>query len=272
MVGPGSYLRAKIEQYQLDKVAAHGRIWRLRYDGRPAVPATATNIGQPAIPAIAPDFAPPRMYSETPAQLVAHFTHPNGWWRDMAQRLLVLKQDKSVVPALQQMVRSSGQPAGAVPRDVDARRPRRARRGLVREAMKDKNPRMRVQAIRASETLYKAGDKSFADDYRALTKDADPNVVIQAMLTANLFKLPDAADLIKAAQAANKAKGVALIGERLLAPATAGFGGGRRGAPLTPDEEKRLQQGSDVFGAVCFACHGTDGTGRSRWKARRPAR
>ena len=35
--GPGSYLRAKIEQYQLDKVAAHGRIWRLRYDGRPAV-------------------------------------------------------------------------------------------------------------------------------------------------------------------------------------------------------------------------------------------
>ena len=38
------------------------------------------------------------------------------------------------------------------------------------------------------------------------------------MLTANLFKLPDAADVIKAAQAANKAKGVALIGDRLLAP------------------------------------------------------
>ena len=36
--GPGTYLRAKIEQYQLDKVAAHGRIWRLRYDGRAAVP------------------------------------------------------------------------------------------------------------------------------------------------------------------------------------------------------------------------------------------
>ena len=35
--GPGAYLRAKIEQYQLDKVASHGRIWRLRYDGRAAV-------------------------------------------------------------------------------------------------------------------------------------------------------------------------------------------------------------------------------------------
>ena len=39
------------------------------------------------------------------------------------------------------------------------------------------------------------------------------------MLTLNLFKLPDAADVIKAAQAANKAKGVALVGERLLTPA-----------------------------------------------------
>ena len=47
------------------------------------------------------------MYGETPAQLVAHLTHPNGWWRDTAQRLLILKQDKSVVPALQQIVRTS---------------------------------------------------------------------------------------------------------------------------------------------------------------------
>jgi mono/diheme cytochrome c family protein len=121
---------------------------------------------------------------------------------------------------------------------------------------------MRIQAIRASETLYKAGDKSFAGDYRALTKDPDTNVVIQAMLTANLFKLPDAADLVKAAQAANTSKGVALIGDRLLAPAAAlGGGGGRRGGPLSADEEKRLQQGNDVFGAVCFACHGSDGSG-----------
>ena len=41
--GPGSYLRAKIEQYQLDKVAQHGRIWRLRYEGRPAVPAKVSS-------------------------------------------------------------------------------------------------------------------------------------------------------------------------------------------------------------------------------------
>jgi mono/diheme cytochrome c family protein len=295
--GPGSYLRAKIEQYQLDKVASYGRIWRLRYDGRAAVAATATNIGQPAIPAITPEFATPRMYSESSAQLVAHLTHPNGWWRDMAQRLIILNQDKSVVPALEQMVRSSEPPPRPAAASAFAEAPadRRSFSGgrsaspaeanggggnllgrfhamwtleglgaldarLIREAMKDQSPRMRVQAIRASETLYKAGDKSFADDYRALSKDPDTNVVIQALLSASLFKLKDLPDLVRAAQAATKAKGVALIGDRLLAPPPANFGG-RRGAPLNPDEEKRLQQGSDVFGAVCFACHGTDATG-----------
>jgi hypothetical protein len=107
------------------------------------------------------------MYSETPAQLVAHFSHPNGWWRDMAQRQLILKQDKSVVPAVQQLARSRATDlVGGSTRlwtleglgSLDA--------ALVREAMKDTNPRMRIQAIRASETLYKAGDKTFAEDYK----------------------------------------------------------------------------------------------------------
>jgi glucose/arabinose dehydrogenase len=70
--GPGTYLRARVEQYQLDRVATYGRIWRLRYDGRAAVPATATNHGQTAIAPIEPDFASPRCTAATPAQLVAH--------------------------------------------------------------------------------------------------------------------------------------------------------------------------------------------------------
>ena len=93
------------------------------------------------------------------AQLVPHLSHQNGWWRDTAQQLLVQRQDKSVVPALQNIVRTSDnlvarfhalwtlEGLGA----LDA--------ALVREQMKDSNPRMRVQAIRASETLYKAGDR-----------------------------------------------------------------------------------------------------------------
>ena len=275
--GPGSYLRAKIEQYQLDKVASHGRIWRLRYDGRAGGAGDRRRTSDSRrFRRSQPKFAAPRMYSETPAQLVAHLSHPNGWWRDTAQRLLVLKQDKSVVPALaadgaRRLRRANGEGGlCAVPRAVDARRAGRARRRLVREAMKDKNPRMRVQAIRASETLYKAGDKTFADDYRAMTKDADTDVVIQAMLTANLFKLPDVAELIKAAQAANKAKGVALIGDRLLAPPARFW---RR----PPRRRSRPTRRSDCSRVVmCSTPCASPVTARMAWasrsKARRPGR
>ena len=43
--------------------------------------------------------------------------------------------------------------------------------------MDDREPRMRIQAIRASETLYKAGDKSFAGDYKRMAQDPSADVV-----------------------------------------------------------------------------------------------
>ena len=147
----GTYLRAKIKQYQLDKVSTgHGRVWRLTYDG------------------MARDRTQPRMLNETPAQLVAHLSHPNGWWRDTAQQLLVLKQDKSVVPALQSMVRTSKNTLARFHALWTLEGLGALTAALAREALGDPDPRMRIQAMRASETLYKAGDRSFDGDYRAL--------------------------------------------------------------------------------------------------------
>jgi mono/diheme cytochrome c family protein len=261
--GPGSYLRHKIQQYQLDKVVHHGRIWRLRFDGTPAFPGTpagpaAVEIpGQPALPAIAPDFATkPRMLEETPAQLVAHLSHANGWWRDNAQRLLVLKQDKSVVPALLALVRGDNLLArfhalwtleglGAL------------EAALVREQMKDPNPRMRIQAIRASETLFKQGDRSFADDYKALAKDPDVDVALQAVLTLNFLRVSDAQEVIRQTMASNQARGIQEIGKVLLANAARGTG-----IPgLTATQQAQLEAGSRSYAETCAACHGADGLG-----------
>ena len=262
---PGSYLRRKIDQYQLDKIINHGRIWRLRFDGVPMIPATPAGPAAqatpeiPAQPALPLDLSRPRMLDETPAQLVAHLSHENGWWRDTAQQLLVLRQNKSVVSALQDLVRTSSnllarfhalwtlEGLGA----LDAT--------LVREQLKDANPRMRVQAIRASETLYKAGNRTFADDYRAMTKDSDPDVALQALLTSNLFRLPNIEALITETQAANDSKGVQEIGKQLLqrianAAKTAALG-------FSPEEQEQMKEGETVYKSLCSACHGEDGRG-----------
>ena len=84
---------------------------------------------------------------------------------------------------------------------------------LVREQMKDPNPRMRVQAIRASETLYKAGDKSFAEDYRAPRRMPTPTWRIQALLTLNVLKVADAPAIVQRGHGGNKARGVQEIGK-----------------------------------------------------------
>jgi mono/diheme cytochrome c family protein len=256
----GSYLRAKIEQYQLDKVNQYGRIWRLRYDGYPA-----GGPNTPASPAIEPDYTRPRMLEESPAQLVAHFTHPNAWWRNSAQRLLVLKQDKSVVPALQTLVRSSDNLTARFHalwtlEGLGALDP-----ALVREMLADPNPRMRIQAVRASETLYKAGDKSFLADYQNALKDTDADMVIQAMVTLNVLKVPGAINTIRPVVEASTFKGVKEIGGQLVTRATASAaragGGGRGGPVMAPEAVASIARGETVYNELCFSCHGDDGRG-----------
>jgi len=237
----GTYLREKIQQYQLDKITGHGRIWRLTYDG------------------ITRDTTRPRMLTETPAQLVIHLSHPSGWWRDTAQQLLILKQDKSVVPVLQTIVRTSKNllarfHALGTLEGLNELSPQ-----LTREALADAEPRMRIQALRASETLFKNGDRSFEADYRRLANDPDTDVVIQAILTMNVLKIADAPATIKAATDKNAARGVHFVADRIL-NGSAGRGG-RGGLTLGTEQQNSLDRGGVIYSEVCYACHGSDGRG-----------
>ena len=240
----GSYLRAKVEQYQLDKIVGLGRIWRLTHDGAP------------------PDPVQPRMLSERAPQLVRHLAHPNSWWRDMAQQLLVLKQDKSVVPALRRMVQRDTmlvarfhalwtlEGLGA----LDA--------ALVRVQLRDPQPRMRVQALRASETLYKGGDTSFAAAYRSMTADADATVAIQAMLTLNTLRVRDVSVPIRDAIASNAARGVKLVGEQILTPPADLALRGPGARTFSPAQRAVIERGAIVFNETCSQCHGETGAGK----------
>ncbi len=239
----GSYLRKVIQQYGMDKVTGHGRIWRLRHR----------------------DFAPgeqPRMLEEKPAELVAHLAHPNGWWRDTAQKLLVVKGDKSIVPALAQMAREHANPLarthalwtleglGALDPDV------------VRAFLKDPNPQLRAQGLRVAETLIKSGDATLLPDAVALVKDPDPNVVLQALMTGKYLSTVDAKlwpDYSKFAQQAmlmSPSAGVKTLGTMLLT------GGDKVGGQeFSGAEIAVLEKGRDIYKEVCFACHGFDGKG-----------
>jgi glucose/arabinose dehydrogenase/mono/diheme cytochrome c family protein len=233
----GSYLRGVIQDYDLDKATGRGRIWRLVYDGQMPGPQ-------------------PRMLDETPAKWIAYLAHPNGWWRDTAQKLLVLAQDKSVVPALQAMVRTHGNPLARFHalwtlEGLDA-----IDEGLVREKLNDSDAHLRVAAIRVSESLFKKKDVTLKPEVLTRFKDADPNVAIQAMMTATLLKWPEARPLIQKSAVASSSVGVREIGAQLLNPLSAQIPGG-----YTGDDRARLEKGQQIYMELCFACHGVDGKG-----------
>ena len=232
----GSYLRKVILQHSMDKIIGRGRIWRLVHDSMKPSPA-------------------PRLGEASPAQLVAALAHPNGWHRDTAQKLLVLRGHKAVAPDLAAM---ASQHASSLAR-IHALWTLEGLGTLtplhIRTAMKDKEPSVRHAAIRASETLLLAGDTTLIPDVKALAKDAGPGVAIQSLLTARQMKWKDAGQFINTAALTNPSKGVKLMAAQILSNRTEFH------RSFTGTEKQLLTHGQTVFQELCYTCHGLDGKG-----------
>ncbi len=234
-VKPGSFLRGAIEPTGMQHVAGHGRVWRLVHK----------------------DFKPgpqPKMIGETPAQLIAHLTHPNGFWRDTAQRMLIVKNDKSVVPALIALLKSDNHLARLhalwTLEGLDAITPE-----ILRAAMKDEHGQVRASAIRVAESLLKKGDTALIADIQALKADKDPTVVLQTLYTARHLNWPKWKDEAQMTFMTSASVGVKEIGAQLLVEAP------KISGSFTKDEKKQLERGQEIFRSLCFACHGFDGAG-----------
>lgn len=235
-VNEGSYLRKVVEQYQFDKITQRGRIWRLKHDSTKRVKQ-------------------PRMYSETPRQLVSHLAHPNGWWRDMAQRLIVLRQDRSVVPVLESGAKTHPNYLARVHAIWTLQGLGSLNPEVVRSVMKDPHPQVRIAAIRVSESLFRAGDASFRDDITKLMSDPSDEVVLQACMTAKYLAWPDHMDLISETVSMSKAKGVREIGAHLtLRP-------GQQLAELNDRQRSLMKRGEEIYSTLCASCHGETGKG-----------
>ena len=233
---PDSYLYGVVQQYGLDRNFGRGRIWRVRHE----------------------DFEPgpkPNMLSETPAQLVEHLDHPNGWWRDTAQKLIALKADKSVVPRLRELAGTADTELGRIHAIWTLEGLEEADADVIRAGLADESPNVRRAAIRAGESLFLRGDASLTDELFALFEDSDPEVAIQAMLTARYLELPNVEQVISANLASTSSAGV-----REIVGAIDNLEWLDPGMPA--GDREFLTKGKLRYDTLCFACHGSDGTGQ----------
>lgn len=243
----GSYLRTKILQYQMDDIVENGRIWRVTHKDIPR------------------SKEKPRMFEESSAELVLHLEHPNGWWRDKAQQLLILRQDKSVVADLNKMLDSSTNELARIHTLWTLEGLRALETATVRKLMQDANPNIRIQVLRASESLYKFGEKSLEENYRKLVLDKNPGVAIQALQTAYILQIDEVVELLQASLQSNKTKGVQIVAGQILEKMEEA----RKLAATqySPAEQALFTQGQAIFDSYCATCHGVKGLGTPTGKA-----
>jgi len=166
------YLRNYIKTNNLELPVNLGRIWRIVHE-------STKRDGKPSLT------------KETPDGLVKRLSHPNGWHRDTAQRLLVERGEKSVAPALKQLAVTSPDYRARLHAlwtldgigELDA--------ATVGKALEDKSVDVRAAAVRLSERWLSDAGSPLQETVVKLGDD--PNWMIRRQVAASLGALPQAA-------------------------------------------------------------------------------
>lgn len=160
-------------QKRLDLRAGHdkGRIYRVAPVGKPRRTI-------------------PRLDRLDTPQLVAAVDSPSGWQRDMAQQMLVERQDRSAVPLLAKLASDS-------PRALCRLHALCALEGLqaltlpvLLRGLQDEHPGVRRHAIRLCETLAAPQSPEIVDTLLRQVSDSDPHVRLQLACTLGEIRDP----------------------------------------------------------------------------------
>src|SRR5258706_9503561 len=168
------YLREQTLQRKLDKPIHRGRIWRI-------APANAKPPKQR------------KLSIASSGELIRELSNPDGWRRDMAQRLLVEQNDKRIQQALSELALRGDNPLGRFHALWTLEGLHLLTPDLLFRIVPDPNPLVRSTAIRLLEPFAKA-DKNVRAKlgpvlFKALEK-APMEQVLQLALTAAVLDPP----------------------------------------------------------------------------------
>ncbi|HEX6845851.1 MAG TPA: c-type cytochrome [Chitinophagaceae bacterium] len=246
---PGSFLRKKIDAMGLAKNVGHGRIYRLVYDGY--------KQGEK-----------PTMLNESAAKLVTYLDHKNGWWRDNAQKQMILLNDRSVVPILKQIVRGEPATLAAKPSHLARLHALWTLEGLeaidrdiLYTALKDEHPQIRKAGVIISETYLERNDGDAIAKVSSLKNDPSHDVRLQLYYTFYSLKPNSDTTFAYELAKANATNDMYAAARRSMDRNTDIKTYGNRLANLPVVERNSILTGAAVFNALCVTCHGPGGKG-----------
>lgn len=163
------YLRDQIRERNLETPTGYGRIYRVVHETTERDRSMA-------------------LVDPTPQVLVETLTHPSGWRRDLAQRLLVERADRSVVPALVGLTKTAGDARTRLHAlwtldGLDAIEP-----ALLQAALEDPSRDVRAAAIRMAERWLAAPTHPL--QAAVLRRLDDGDWAVRHQLAASIGALP----------------------------------------------------------------------------------
>lgn len=246
--GPKSYLRPQITRLGLDKNIQHGRIYRLVHDGMVPGPK-------------------PKMLDESSKTLVSYLGHANGWWRDNAQKELVVRNDQSVVPLLKAIAASENNEVIKSPSALARLHALWTLEGLnaldqkqIGIALKDSDFEIRKAAVRMTEPYLKKNDEMIGT-LASLKSDPVADVRMQLIFSLAYSESPKAKALAgEIVRNANGAEVLARAQRSVDKNEDAKKFGMKLGRLDAPDRAL-VMNGSVIYKSLCATCHGADGKG-----------
>jgi mono/diheme cytochrome c family protein/glucose/arabinose dehydrogenase len=246
--GPKSYLRPQIQRLGLDKNINRGRIYRVVHE---AIPVDKTK---------------PVLLNASSSDLVKYLSHPNGWWRDNAQKLLVVRNDQSVIPALKKIVSEQADNSNLLGRihalwtleglqAID--------KPLLLSLFNDKAAEIRKMAVWISERYIGKNDGEIFAALAKLTNDPDTDVRIQISQSLR-YSTPEKArglleDIVKTDTA--HANMIYQAAQVTLGHLTKSLAVNVNTENMNEADKALVLQGAINFKSLCSSCHGPDGKG-----------
>jgi mono/diheme cytochrome c family protein/glucose/arabinose dehydrogenase len=238
-----SYLRPKILQKGLQTNVGRGRIYRLVHDG------------------YKPSAIRPHLLEETSAQLVEHLNNPNGWWRDNAQKLLVLRGDKSVVPALRTMAATSPNQLARIHALWTLNGLDEMNEESFQHGLKDHDAEVRRTTAWIGEDFMKK-DNHAIDMLSDLKDDPSADVRLQLLLSMRFVNTDKSKSLIAYLMQHHSADPVLTYSQNKFEnDVKAREEQTKRENALRVVDRKLVEQGSLIFKQLCATCHGADAKG-----------
>ncbi len=163
------YLRETILQRKLDKHINLGRIWRILPENE--------NTPEPI-----------KLSDASTANLIEYLGHKNGWYRDMAQRLLVEKRDKEAIQKLQQLIIKSPHYLARLHALWTLEGMGIEEPGIYLTALKDQNAQVQVASMRILEKIAINNPEALSRLEKAMvTLASNETVALQMALTSGIM-------------------------------------------------------------------------------------